>query len=297
MNSNIHIRVSLKKRVLRLLNTLLLRLIPTTPTGDHIYSFLLYLVIHKRYPSKINSTLNDILYFTKTTKEIINPLRVFVTDKEFVKLYVKAKIGDQYNVPTLAVLKNVEEALSFNYPENCVIKPTHTSGEKIFRRHGVDINFDLIKKWFRTNYYHEGREANYKNLLPKLIVEPFVFHNNSIVDYKIFCFNGKPCIIQVNLNINNARNIYTTDWELLPFTMSSSKGSGISKPKNLTEMLEISAVLSKDFPHIRIDLYSNGENIFVGELTNCHWNASVKFQPHSGEKEFWRIVSEKRCEL
>lgn len=288
-NTN-NLTIPFKKRFLRLFKTIILQILPYTHFCDCLYSLILFIVIHKRFPNKSNGTLNDVLFFIKTTKEIINPLRVFVTDKEFVKLYIKAKVGEEFNVPTVAVLRNVEDALSFNYPQKCVIKPTHLSSEKIFRVNGEEINFQVIKKWFKTNYYYDSRETNYKSLLPKLIVEPFVFDNENIIDYKIFCFNGKPCIILVVLNTNKARNIYTLDWELLPFTMHTSMGPGVPKPKNLNKMLQISSALSKDFNHIRVDLYSDGNNIFVGELTNCHWNASVKFTPPNGENIFWQVI-------
>ena len=63
----------------------------------------------------------------KTSDEIEDPLRRFVSDKELVKEYVRETIGEQYNVPTLAVLHTPAEVDAYEFPANCCIKPTHAS--------------------------------------------------------------------------------------------------------------------------------------------------------------------------
>src|SRR5262249_54252237 len=83
-------------------NAWLKRLLPENRWGDRVYGFLLFYASHRRRPNN-SMTFNDVLYRIKTTDKILDPLRVFITDKEFVKLYIKAVVGDEYNVPTLAV--------------------------------------------------------------------------------------------------------------------------------------------------------------------------------------------------
>ena len=43
-----------------------------------------------------------------------------------------------------------------------------------------------------SNYYNRSREANYKMLKPKVIVEELIFNDENIKDYKFFCYNLKP---------------------------------------------------------------------------------------------------------
>ena len=90
-------------------------------------------------------TFNDVLYRIKTTDEILDPLRVFVTDKEFVKLYVKAVIGDEYNVPTLAVLRSIDEVRAYSFPPQCCIKATHSCDKVIVRRDSGPIDYNKIE--------------------------------------------------------------------------------------------------------------------------------------------------------
>ena len=44
----------------------------------------------------------------------------------------------------------------------------------------------MIKRWFSSNYYNRSREANYKLLKPKIIVEELLFNDENIKDYKFF---------------------------------------------------------------------------------------------------------------
>jgi hypothetical protein len=73
-------------------------------------------------------TFNDVVYRIKTTNEILNPLCVFVSDKEFLELNVKAVIGNQYNVPTISILRGVSEVGHHLFPERSCIKPIHAAG-------------------------------------------------------------------------------------------------------------------------------------------------------------------------
>ena len=42
---------------------------------------------------------------------------------------------------------------------------------------------------------------------------------------------------------------------------------GITKPKKLSQMIEIAEALSKEFSFVRVDLYYSNNRIYFGELT------------------------------
>jgi hypothetical protein len=48
-------------------------------------------------------------------------------------------------------------------------------------------------------------------------------------------------------------------------------------------MIQVAERLAKYFQFIRIDLYSDGNQCLVGEITNCHGNANRVFYPAEGE--------------
>src|SRR5579883_2491583 len=150
-------------------------LLPKTRAFDYAFALAQFVRAHRRLPRISGGGLNDALFHIKTSKEMLDPLRAFVSDKARVKEYVKAKVGDAHNVPTIAVLESYGEVLEFAYPTDCVIKPTHMSGEIIFRRAGSAIDFGKVRSWFDKDFYCVTREVNYRHLRPRVIVEPYIF--------------------------------------------------------------------------------------------------------------------------
>lgn len=265
---------------------------PMDRASDTLLSLIGFIKAHGRLPTN-ELILNDALFKIKTTDEILNPLRVFVTDKEFLKKYVKASIGDEFNVPTLKILKNENEILEYVFPKDCVIKPTHASGQFIIRDSDDPLDLNRIKSWLRLNYYNLSREANYRYLTPKIIVEPIVFEDPNPIDYKIFCLNGKPKIIWVDVDraTNHKRNIFDLNWNELPIVLGFPRNSPpASKPKNFNLMLDIASKLSQEFSLVRIDLYSDGQNVFVGEITNCSGSANERYDSFESEKLISKFI-------
>ena len=274
--------------VLRWLRTLT----PYNRLGDKLIGLFDFYVSHRRIPTN-NLIFNDVLYKIKTTDEIIHPLRVFVTDKEFIKLFVKAVVGDQYNVPTLAVLHSMDDVRAYPFPAACCIKPTHASGHVIVRHNGEAIDFKTIERWFDLNYYRRGREANYKTLQPKIIVEPLIFGNSDPDEYLFFCYNGSPKLIQAieGSYTDYSYKFFDAKWGEQDFSITREKSlKPFHYPGNLNEMLSIAATLSAFFSFVRVDFYGNGSTCLVGEITNCHENAGGLFIPKSGEHVASKII-------
>ena len=170
-------------RLMRWLHLASIYLVPTTRWGDHLISFLRFVRHNRRLPNQPNG-YNDRFYRLKVTDEILNPLRVFVSDKEFVKLFIRGALGEDRSATTYAVLKTPEEIEAYDFPPDCVVKPTHASQRVIFRQHGSDIDREEIKSWLSLDYYRISREANYKPLQPKVIVEELLFKAVGIPEYK-----------------------------------------------------------------------------------------------------------------
>jgi len=268
------------------------RVLPHNRFGDNLYHRLLFLSKHRRLPS--NQMLwNDVLFRLKTSDEIQDPLRVFVSDKELVKTYIKATVGDEYNVPTIAVLHSPDQVDGFDFPERCIIKPTHASAQYILRRQGEPIDRERIKAWFRMNYYKAGREVNYKTLKPKVIVEPLAFDSSDLTDYRFFCVNGVPKLIQLDMDrhTRHTRKLFDPEWREHDFCILYPKSDRvIPRPDTLAEMLRVARALSAPFSFVRIDLYSDGQRVICGEITNVSANAGGIFNPLSSEKKASKIL-------
>jgi len=281
--------VRLENFLLRHLN----KALPWTRWGDRLMSLIWFVRAQRRLPRPGAPLFNDALFRIKTSNEILNPVRAFTSDKELVKDYVTAKIGARYNIPTLAVLKSMDEVRAYAFPDRCVIKPTHLSGRVILRRAGEPVDLAVIEDWFERNYYHSSREANYRYLEPKVIVEPFVFDNDNPNDYKFFCFNGRAGLVQVDADrkTRHTRCFYDRAWKKLPFSMTYPMLEGeVPRPDNLDDMLHLAGALSAGIGFVRVDFYSDGSHAYVGEITHVHGSGREYFLPRESEAVASRMV-------
>ena len=109
------------------------------------------------------------------------------------------------------------------------------------------------------------------------------------MDYKIYCFNGKPDVILVcrdrfSNNSHRASYLYfDQDWKFQPLNKEDENlvDVDILKPKNLDKMIEIARELSKDFFFARIDLYNIDGQIYFGEITlspNSGFDPDIKYE-------------------
>jgi TupA-like ATPgrasp len=262
------------------------RKIPKTQWGDNLIHLERFLTAHGRFPHKPYSAFHDTLFHIKAGRESLDPMRRLVSDKEHVKRYIAATVGEERNVPTFAVLRSRKEANDYQYPHRCVIKPTHASGELLLRKEGEGLDKRRITSWFDLDYYEMTRERNYKGLLPKVIVEPFAFDREAPDDFRFFCVNGVPKMIFYDQNDNTIerfRSVLDTNWEQLPFSLKCQQRSPPPRPCCLDGMLEAAARLAAPFSFIRVDFYTDGNRFHVGELTNCHAAAMQTFVPRDSE--------------
>ena len=284
-------------RVVRKLVARGLRTLPAGRVTDRIVGILEFVARQGRLPILREPVLfNDRLLKLRIDGSLLDPLRQLVTDKEYVKYYIAGVVGKQYTLETFEVLRDDEDVDSFVVKRRpCVIKPTHMSGPVLLcvdSHTGVELN--LLRKWLRSNYYRSSREANYRFLEPKIIVEEFFPGARQTVphDYKIFCFHGQPKLIEVDAGrfVNHTRNFYDTAWNRLDITVRYPGGERTDpKPRLLATMLEVAHKLSAPFPSIRVDMYANDNTLKVGELTHCHGGGGELIRPREAEEWLGRL--------
>ena len=267
------------------------RKLPAWKSVDYLIAYFLFLYFHRRPPKKTR-LFNDYIFFLKISRDNL-ALRSFVADKEFLKIFVRSEVGQKFNVPTLALIKKSSEILTAKFFKDCCIKPTHLSGPVLFRRNGSEVDRGIIESWMKQSHYQSSREPAYQSLEPKIIVEPLIFNSTDNIDYKIFCFSGKAKLIQIDLGRwdNHVRLYYSRDWKLQPFSILKPQAKKqIQRPVNLNEMLWLAEELAKHFNFIRIDLYTDENQIFVGELTSYHGSGLEPFMPLESEKLASEII-------
>lgn len=214
------------------------------------------------------------------------------SDKYQVRDYVKGKGLGKYLTKLYGVYDSLEEIDFEVLPNSFAIKHTNGSGANYFVSNKETENIDhlkeIIKNWIENRKADYGREWSYYNVEPRIIVEELIERddNNDIPDYKFFCFDGKvkylyTMVDYVDNHDNGRCSFFTPDFEKLPYRRSEYReiNRHIEKPKNFEEMISIAETLSKDFPHVRVDLYNIKGRIIFGELTFYNASGYTVFSP------------------
>lgn len=98
--------------------------------------------------------------------------------------------------------------------------------------------------------------------------------SSSIIDYKVWCINGKAKYIMVVTNRSKSHAnmlVYDHEWNVVENSILQTShftlGRVIPKPSNFNEILRTAEILSAKFPCVRIDLYNINNVIYFGEMT------------------------------
>lgn len=241
-------------------------------------------------PSKFNDKLQWLKLYWH------DPIATKCADKYEVRQFVEEKIGDKYLNELLGVYESVDEINLDELPNSFVLKGTHGSGFNIICKDKYNMDWEKeykkMKRWLRNNYYWSKREWVYKDIKPRIVCEKYLDDGTgkSPMDYKIFCFDGEPKLIQVDVDRfgSHKSNFYNTDWTFqnIEIENSSDKDIIIERPSTLEDMLELSSKLSMGFPQVRVDFYNVKGQVIFGELTFFHHSGMGNFRPPEFELEF-----------
>lgn len=234
-----------------------------------------------------------------------NPLMQQVADKYAVRNYIK-ECGYETLLNDLLGVYDDPDDIDFDaLPERFVMKAAHGSGFNIIVKDKSQLNIPQTKKmlrsWLRQNISWGGREWVYKDMPRRIVIEKYLEDDSGgLKDFKFFCFNGKPSIMQLEVGRyteHNTRNFYDMDWNLLPFgkELPHNPDIQIPKPVRFEQMKQIATDLCKPFQFVRVDLYEVGEKVYFGELTFFPAGGAPDFVPSEYDKivgDMWEIKTE-----
>ena len=216
-------------------------------------------------------TFNEKLLYLKNMSQ--PKLHTTVADKFLVRDYVSNIIGEDYLIPLIWHSTNIDDFTFQKLTRSCVVKLNTGSGNNFIVKDKASISdFNLIHKKLKKIMYNDfsliSRELHYKKIKPRILIEQLIDY--PINDYKFFCLNGNPFMVQVDQDrfIDHKRDFFNLNWEKQDISLvyPNSK-SIIEKPQRLNEMIEISKKLCKDFFFCRVDLYDSKNSIYFGEIT------------------------------
>lgn len=228
-------------------------------------------------PVDLNEKINWLKFNSDTTKWSE------LADKYAVRKFIEEKGYKQYLVPLLGVWENANEIDFSTLPDSFVLKTNNGAGTVMVVEDKALISQRRVKaqlnKWLRMSFGLKQAEPHYLRIKPLIIAESLLKDksgiSSSLVDYKIWCFDGKAFGTKVYYNRHRFEadiEWYDRDWnyrpEKLVFTKDKRDGGGkINKPKNYEQMISFAEDLSKGFPQVRVDLYNIDGQIYFGEMT------------------------------
>ena len=257
---------------------------------DTLYLKLAYwYYFRKRLNLSHPETYNEKLQWLKLHDR--NPEYVLMVDKYEAKKIIANKVGEQYIIPTLGVWNSWDEIPFGDLPDQFVLKPTHDSNGVVIVRNKE--NFDKqsaknkIEASLRHNFYLSGREWPYKDVPPRIIAEQYMEDTKTgeLRDYKFFVFNGVSKIMFVASDRQTEGeetkfDFFDMEYNWLPIVNGHPNSkTPPEKPVNFELMKQLSEVLGKGYPHLRVDFYEVNGRVYVGELTLFHWSGLVPFKP------------------
>ncbi len=229
-----------------------------------------------------------------------------LADKYAVRSYVEEK-GLAAILPKLhGVWDSVDDIDFSQLPDSFVIKCNHDCHSAHIVRDKSNVNLSVLsadlEKHIKRIFGYVNCEPHYTRIKPLILAEELLENtlcsiSSSIVDYKVWCFQGKPCYV---MTLHNRKkhsidmNLYDLNWELHPeymcFGGEFQDGKGeIPKPASFDEMMRAAAILSEGFPEVRVDFYDVSGKLYFGEMTFTSGNGKMPYYT----PEFLKELGEK----
>lgn len=271
----------MKKRIILAVVDLLCRLHLLKPI--QVARLKYYYKFHRwpdfEHPTDLNEKINWLKFYGDTSRWSD------LSDKYKVREYIKEKGLDNILVKLYGKWDKAEEIDWESLPAQFVMKANNGCGDVIICRDKDSLDRERIVKQLDKLITHKygdvTGEPHYAAIKPCIIAEELLdirkqpIDTTSLIDYKIWCLNGKPELVWCAWNrtmLSTDSGIYDTDWNYHPeysiFTRHYPEGKvRLPRPKQFDEMLAIAEKLSDGFPILRVDLYEVDGKVYFGELT------------------------------
>lgn len=233
-------------------------------------------------------TLNEKLQWLKIHNR--KPEYVNWVDKYAVRNYAKSVMGENSIIPIVGGPWSTFRQIDFKLlPKEFVLKCTHDSQSVYICRDKNSIDYKKLEEKYNkrlsSNLYYGAREWPYKYVKPQIIAEKYMVDESGLElkDYKFYCFNGEPRLIQVNFGRFNdpGKNVYDCNWNYIHITshFPTYPELEIMQPKSFEIMKNYARIFSKGQPFLRVDFYEINEKPYFGELTFFPGSGLMAYDP------------------
>lgn len=247
-------------------------------------------------------TFNEKLMWLKLNTYYKNPLITMCADKLKVREYIDSCGCTEILNDLIDSWDSVDEIDWSSLPNKFVLKCNHGCGYNIIcenkEKFDIEAAKEKLKKWIKEDYWKFYAEVNYKYIKKKIICEKYIETEDGLLpnDYKMYCFNGKPEFVMVCIERENGHPKYyffNEEWNLIRCNKNgreAPEGFTLPKPDAIDKMFQYARLLSKPFPFVRTDFYSQEGITIFGELTFTSSGALDSNLPADTDLEFGKKI-------
>lgn len=219
-----------------------------------------------------------------------------LADKYAVRQYVEEKGLGEILITLYDKWDKIDDIDWDVLPDSFALKSNNGSGTVLLVNDKSKLNITetkcLLSSWLTRFLKTETTEFHYQRIQACIIAEELLvqsekekFISETLIDYKIWCFNGEAYAIWTCSNrIGGSTEVALFDkyWnyhpELSIFNEHYKECKVLPlKPEKLDYMLKVAECLSEGFPQVRVDLYYNNNKVYFGELTFTCYGGSMDF--------------------
>lgn len=229
------------------------------------------------HPTEMNEKIRWMQFNTDTSRWSE------LADKYLVRNFVRAKGYGDILVPLLGKWDNADEIDFSKLPDSFVIKTNHGSGEVVVVKDKANVNLEALRSkmhhYLNTPFGYITAEPHYLLIRPCILAEKMLptdgTFSSSMVDYKFYCFHGKPycCAVfydrdpkthHTNSSFYDMSWIRHDEWRASHIT---TPPKDVPRPHTLDRMIQACHDLAAEFPFVRLDFYEAEGQLYFGEFT------------------------------
>lgn len=221
-----------------------------------------------------------------------NWLKPKCSDKLGLHEYALEMVGKDICVPVIREYESLADILLDELPNEFILKTNHGSGQFVICKDKKGFDLEGAKKklasWLSMPYGVKSCEPHYLYIKRRCYAETLLKNRNCdpVDNYKLFCFNGKPKLIQMECDLrtpNERFHFYDMDLKLTDICRTDHPSKPhLAKfdvlPTRLDLMKSYAEKLAAPFKFVRVDFYEVNGEVYLGEMTFVPGAAKLNFK-------------------
>lgn len=268
-------------------------------SNEFMSKFYFKVVLQEKLNLDNPKTFNEKLQWLKLYYYPNNDLVVKCADKYMVRDYIKEKGYQDILVPIFNSWDSPNDIKWQKLPERFVLKCNHGCAYNLICKDKDEFNELKAKKqlkiWLKEDFGAFNIELHYSKIKHhRIICEEFLGEN--LIDYKFFCFNGKPKFIYVSEDLIHDRQAKIGFFNLDGSKMELHRDDyasidEIEFPNFYNEMLKTASELCKEFPFVRVDFFVANDKYYFAELTFTPSACMMPFNPREYDWKWGELLN------